>query len=501
MKKINKFWYILTAFIFCIGALIGIAARWIGNNFTTGIQEILFTINNPMQGANTDFVSMGVRACLPLVLLIWTVIVLVAVKDYKSRIQISLSGKIFGISCKILLSAWMRFIAVVMSFVCLFFSVAQIDAALGIGDFIKLRCSPTTIYEAYYVHPETVAVEAEKPKNLIYIYLESMETNFQSREEGGLCEVNLIPNLTRLAKENISFSHNQKVGGFRSLGGTYWTTGALLGSSSGVPFSFPVEGSSMNQYTYFAPGLVTLGDILEEKGYNQEFLCGSDADFGGRKSLFVQHGNYEIFDLMTARKKGYIAEDYYVWWGFEDKILYEIAKDEATRLYAENKPFNLTMLTVDTHMVGGYVCDLCGTERKEAPENVILCADHQVNAFVEWCKEQPFYEDTVIVISGDHMCRDTSVIGEIDDYDHIVYNCFINADCEGTFRTENRDFSSLDMFPTVLAAMGYTIEGDRLGLGTNMFSDQQTLAEKMGLEIFGTELYKYSDYYMECFAQ
>ena len=374
------------------------------------------------------------------------------------------------------------------------------DNALGIREYYALRSSSTQIYEKYYVYPEKVSITADKPKNLIYIYMESMETTFLSEQEGGILEQNLIPNLSRMAQENVSFSHNDKVGGFRSLGGTYWTTGALLGSSAGVPFSFPVEGSSMNEYTHFAPGLVMLGDILEKEGYKQEFLCGSDSDFGGRKSLFTQHGNYEIFDLFTAREKGYIPEDYYVWWGFEDKILYEIAKDELTRLSQSGQPFNLTMLTVDTHMVGGYVCDLCGNERENPSENVILCADRQVHAFVEWCKTQPFYEDTVIVISGDHMCRDTTVIGSLDDYSHTVYNCFINAAPRGEFHVKNRAFSSLDMFPTVLAAMGYTIEGDRLGLGTNLFSERETLAEEMGMHNFNVELYKYSPYYIDCFG-
>lgn len=45
-----------------------------------------------------------------------------------------------------------------------------------------------------------------------------------------------------------------------------------------------------------------------------------------------------------------------------------------------------------------------------------------------------------------------------------------------------------DMFPTTLAAMGCQIEGDRLGLGVNLFSDQPTLAEKIGVDSLNEEL-------------
>jgi phosphoglycerol transferase len=40
----------------------------------------------------------------------------------------------------------------------------------------------------------------------------------------------------------------------------------------------------------------------------------------------------------------------------------------------------------------------------------------------------------------------------------------------------------MDMFPTTLAALGVEIEGDKLGIGVNLFSDKQTLAEKYGIE-------------------
>ena len=63
-----------------------------------------------------------------------------------------------------------------------------------------------------------------------------------------------------------------------------------------------------------------------------------------------------------------------------------------------------------------------------------------------------------------------------------MYNCFINADAESDLRYSNRVFTSLDMFPTTMSALGFSIEGDKLGLGTNMFSDLDTLAEEKGLD-------------------
>ena len=53
----------------------------------------------------------------------------------------------------------------------------------------------------------------------------------------------------------------------------------------------------------------------------------------------------------------------------------------------------------------------------------------------------------------------------------------------------------MDMYPTILAAIGAKIEGDRLGLGTNLFSDKQTLMEKIGFDALNREVQKTSDFY------
>ena len=57
----------------------------------------------------------------------------------------------------------------------------------------------------------------------------------------------------------------------------------------------------------------------------------------------------------------------------------------------------------------------------------------------------------------------------------------------------------MDLFPTTLAAMGCTIPGDRLGLGTNLFADTPTLMEELGEETLEKEMTKYSRYYFDHF--
>ena len=60
---------------------------------------------------------------------------------------------------------------------------------------------------------------------------------------------------------------------------------------------------------------------------------------------------------------------------------------------------------------------------------------------------------------------------------------------------KNRLFTTLDFFPTILASLGASIEGNRLALGVNLFSDEQTLSEKYGYETLFAELEKKSIFY------
>lgn len=160
------------------------------------------------------------------------------------------------------------------------------------------------------------------------------------------------------------------------------------------------------------------------------------------------------------------------------------------------EPFNFTMLTVDTHHIGGYKCDLCGDKYTEQYENVLACASNQVNEFVKWLQKQDFYENTTIIISGDHPTMDNVYMDEHYDGSkgRRSYNCFINSAVD-TSNNRKRKFTSMDLFPTTLAAMGTKIEGDRLGLGTNLYSDKKTLAEEYGYKYIDDELAKNSKYY------
>ena len=96
---------------------------------------------------------------------------------------------------------------------------------------------------------------------------------------------------------------------------------------------------------------------------------------------------------------------------------------------------------------------------------------------------------------GDHLGNEKTTMIDIDEsYVRTTYNCIINP-AKQAISTKNREFSSLDMFPTTLSAIGAQIKGDRLGLGTDLFSSSKTLCEQLGKEEYMKQLEQSSKYY------
>ena len=369
-------------------------------------------------------------------------------------------------------------------------------ATVHIFPFVKAEFKESDFIQSHYVKPEENILHfPEKKRNLIYIFLESMESTFTDASAGEMITGCYIPELAALAEKNTNFSHNEGIGGALSNPGTTWTAAAMVTQTAGVPVKVSLQADTYGAGDVFLPGVVSIGQILEEQGYNQVLLLGSNAEFHGREVYFTEHGNYEILDTDALKEAKRLPEDYEAWWGFEDEKLFAYAKEELTRLAEAEEPFNLTMLTADTHFPDGCPCRLC-EERYDIPyANVLACSSRQVADFIAWIQEQPFYENTTIVISGDHLTMDGGFMEDIDpDYIRTVYNCVIHAP-EKPVREKNRMFGTMDLFPTTLAALGVKIDGEQLGLGTNLFSDRETLTEQYGYTFLAEELQKQSAFY------
>lgn len=395
------------------------------------------------------------------------------------------------------------------------------------------KAVPSKFYQENYLDTKTTLltsnIEKATKRNLITIFMESMETTYFDTAHGGVFAATPIPNLQRFAQNYTFF------GGGKNIEGTSWTVAGLLSKLGGVPYYNPFNKDAKGVVTSALTKVTMLPDVLAADGYECVFAMGSEKRFESRDALLESH-HFKIHDIDYYREKGFIAPDYKVFWGFEDEKLYEIAKTELSALGESSTPFFYGMLTVDTHFPNGFICKNCKRTANNQMLDVLSCADNLVGNFVEWVKAQKWGENTLIAIMGDHNFLDapcnnfiaecTALSKKETEKNRRFYFTLIDCAKEKTKGTDTtsdttdtvngqklknsesdnkgfekegggkgfdarstwRDFSSFDVMPTILTALGYTLKDGRAALGVALQTGLPTLTQTLGQAVLESEI-------------
>lgn len=490
MKKLKKVKNILLFIFVLISTVLFSLALYIKNVYSNAkFEQIIYTVLNA-EKTSGDIIINGLKFCIPIVIVIIIFTYLPFLFKIKNNIKLIIKFKKSKKQKNItIFPLFSRYTFVFLISVILFL---YSFSSMGIFEYLKNQTNNSKLFEEYYINPNSVKIEfPEQKRNLIYIYLESMESTYSNMKIDNQ-NVNLIPNLYKIANENIFFSNDNDFGGAYQVNGTEWTMAAIVGQTAGIPLKLTATRNDYSDIEQFLPGVTTLGDILKKEGYNQAFMIGSSAKFASRNTYFVQHGEYYIYDYDWAFETQRVHD--WKFWGYEDLKLFDFAKDMLLNLYEEGQPFNFTLLTVDTHAIDGYLDETCELKYSYTYGNSILCSDSKVGKFIDWVKKQKFYDNTTIVIVGDHISMQNNVSNYSNEDNRYIYNAILNSKIVPV-NSKERIFNSFDLFPTTLASLGVKIENDRLGLGTNLFSDRKTLSEELGIEELDYELAKKSLFY------
>lgn len=344
-----------------------------------------------------------------------------------------------------------------------------------------------------YVNPDSVKITAPKQKrNLILIYIESLETTFSDKEHGGNQDTNLIPEITELALQNISFGRNGKhIGGGLDASGATSTFPSTHSRTLGIP----------NIINYTRTPILhhykSLYKILNENGYKQVFFQGNPGLFKQFQYFAQDQKIDEIYgtdDLIKRLKL--TPEEYMVKQGGKNVQDKESFKFATQILDTISEPFSLTFFTIDTHSPHGLYDPDCIKAKDENNKEELLkasvhCVSRELDKFLTSLRTRPFYENTTIIVFGDHCFMGTLLVKGFTNRKWV--NFFINVPKDPILE-ERRLFSDIDMFPTILSSMNFDINGDKLGFGTDLFSDKKTLVEEIGLHSLNNEFDKMSSH-------
>lgn len=339
------------------------------------------------------------------------------------------------------------------------------------------KSDTASFYQENYHDAKTTKITApQKKKNVILIVLESMENTFADKE---LVGENLIPFLAETAERNISFNN------FTDGYATHWTQSALTASMTGIPSSFVLPmakdpNKATENLNTFLPSVYSLGEILRDNGYNRLFVQGGDLAFSGTDIFINSHGFKDCAFGLQELKEYNKPENA---WGIGDKDIYPIFEDKLSKI-DKNNPFFSVLYTIDSHHYN--VPPDTPQKFDTRSKDVIYQASENVKQFVTWFNAQSFAKETILIIVGDHLRMmggkksGSGFLNNIPRNKRAIYNAFINTGLENTVTDKNRTFTQIDLFPTILEAAGFNIDGHKLGLGVSVFSNEKTLIEQHG---------------------
>ncbi len=229
----------------------------------------------------------------------------------------------------------------------------------------------------------------KKPLNLILIYLESFNEIFsESTQYPGL-----TPRIDALKKRLLSFD--------QIYSSSYVTIEGIANSQCGTLMNMEYANSSLVTRTGRLTDLPCLADILKVAGYQQSFYGGAELIFAGKGAFLRDHGYDNLNGWEAWDNKGY---ERFGDWGLSDRILFDEAFDAIEEKRRKKQPFNVTMLTLGTH-VPGFVYEDCPiyTDRSDGLFlNAIHCTDYLLGDFIDRLENSGALKDTVLLVQGDH---------------------------------------------------------------------------------------------------
>ncbi|HEY0064140.1 MAG TPA: sulfatase-like hydrolase/transferase [Telluria sp.] len=343
-------------------------------------------------------------------------------------------------------------------------------------------------FGTHYIAPQTVPIHARAPKNLVLIYVESLEAGYRSESALG---TNLLAPLDALG--GVRFP------AFRQAPGTGWTIAGLVATQCALPLKRVTlfdENTQGEAVASFLPNASCLADILAQSGYRNVFMGGASPTFAGKGKFLRSHGYHEIYGKEDWLAAG-AGKNEMNGWGLYDGGLFARARRKLDALQASGAHFNLTLLTVNTHEPNGHLSGDCARRGYHGFSGVIGCSAADLAAFVQYIKHSGYFVNTNVVILGDHLARKNPLTDKLDTLpERTIYNLFLSADAAQATSAEIVHF---DLLPSILTLSGFDIEGGRLGLGYSAF-DRRVHAPQARFSEMQNALMNRSDIYLDLWA-
>lgn len=244
--------------------------------------------------------------------------------------------------------------------------------------------SAKKIVDEMYNYPKEHDVrilENERP-NVVFVLMES----WASEAIGCLSETKgATPNFDMLTKEGLLFNNIYATGGTSEIGNS-----SIFSGNPAIPeISISLQPEKSRK-------LYSINQDMQEWGYSSNYVFSGDLKYGNIGGYFLDHGFQDVedeSDFPNGIKRGKL--------NFFDEDLYDYFID---RMNKTKEPFLHCAFTGSTHSPYDYPKK--GKDKFTGIEadfmNSIVYSDDCLKNFIEECKKQKWYKNTLFVFVADH---------------------------------------------------------------------------------------------------
>ena len=313
-------------------------------------------------------------------------------------------------------------------------------------------------------------------KNVVVIQLEALQNFVIGQKIDG---VEITPNLNKLVGESIYYNHAISQ---ISQGNT--SDAEFLANTS----IYPLPNASVFK-TAANKDYTGMPEILNENGYYTATFHANTASFWNRENMYPSLGFEKYYDVKSFESKDIIGI------GPSDEIFYKKVLSEMKKFKASGKPFYTHLISLSGHFPFNLPAshkNLKIPAKYQGAESAKYLqaanyTDQAIGGFIKNLKSSGLYNDTLIIIYGDHFGLSTSkikaadksllkeVLGrEYDKVDMMNIPLIIKLPGEKVRRLETKVAGQIDIMPTVLSLVG--IENKKsLMFGENLFLQEDNL--------------------------
>lgn len=225
---------------------------------------------------------------------------------------------------------------------------------------------------------------AEIRRNIVLVTIESMSASYMERF--GNTE-SITPVLDSLYRLGMAFDR------------VYATGNRTVRGLEAVTLSLPpCPGQSIIKRPNNA-GMHSTGALLREKGYNVTYFYGGNSYFDNMETFFSGNG-YDIVD-----QKSYSPEEitFANIWGVCDEDAYRKVIRTLNEQSGEGKPFFAHVMTVSNHRPFTYPAGKIRIPNdSKTRAGGVLYTDYALGQFLAEASKQPWFDNTIFLITADH---------------------------------------------------------------------------------------------------